>query len=300
MFEFDLVTAAIVAVGLMQLPLLVDFIRGTFPQLQVPRLPTGRVMLGLTVAMASAGLAFFFLYFSPGASGGAGTGPAWLHAAFALYLWTAMACHYILAVVTPPNTDEAHAAALADLVAASKSTDANCRVCKAPKPAGVHHCRDCGRCVANMDHHCPFTLNCVGPANFSYFYFFLAFLLIGLSYGGALSFPLFRACWLSPVSTALPVGSAAECAELGTVSLTFVVVLGLWLAAGMLLGFHTFLLAVDLTTLELLSGQHSLGGMLQRFKTRPASRVRRHLLARGWVLIAFPGLEWTPLARPLS
>ncbi|KAJ2273996.1 Palmitoyltransferase [Coemansia sp. RSA 370] len=44
-----------------------------------------------------------------------------------------------------------------------------CRLCKGFKPPRTHHCSDCDRCVLKMDHHCPWTNNCVGFANQGYF-----------------------------------------------------------------------------------------------------------------------------------
>jgi hypothetical protein len=31
----------------------------------------------------------------------------------------------------------------------------HCAACRTYKPARTHHCRICGRCIARMDHHCP-------------------------------------------------------------------------------------------------------------------------------------------------
>lgn len=31
-----------------------------------------------------------------------------------------------------------------------------CHYCSKPKSPRVHHCRSCGTCVLDMDHHCPF------------------------------------------------------------------------------------------------------------------------------------------------
>lgn len=31
-----------------------------------------------------------------------------------------------------------------------------CHYCSKPKPPRTHHCRSCGKCVLDMDHHCPF------------------------------------------------------------------------------------------------------------------------------------------------
>ncbi|KAJ1865834.1 Palmitoyltransferase [Coemansia sp. RSA 989] len=44
-----------------------------------------------------------------------------------------------------------------------------CRLCKGFKPPRTHHCADCDRCVLKMDHHCPWTNNCVGFYNQGHF-----------------------------------------------------------------------------------------------------------------------------------
>lgn len=48
-----------------------------------------------------------------------------------------------------------------------------CFVCNSVKPLRCHHCKTCQRCVLRMDHHCPWTGNCVGQDNLKYFIQFL-------------------------------------------------------------------------------------------------------------------------------
>lgn len=48
-----------------------------------------------------------------------------------------------------------------------------CSKCHKPKPERAHHCRICKRCVLQMDHHCPWTENCVGHNNLATFLRFL-------------------------------------------------------------------------------------------------------------------------------
>ncbi|VEU20555.1 DEKNAAC101517 [Brettanomyces naardenensis] len=58
-----------------------------------------------------------------------------------------------------------------------------CLKCKADKPERCHHCKTCGRCVLKMDHHCPWTMNCVGYGNLPHFTRFLVWVLVGCGFG---------------------------------------------------------------------------------------------------------------------
>merc|ERR1711948_137772 len=52
-----------------------------------------------------------------------------------------------------------------------------CVVCRARKQMRSHHCKECGRCVDRLDHHCPWINNCVGLGNQRSFYCFIVLLL---------------------------------------------------------------------------------------------------------------------------
>eukprot|EP00929_Paragymnodinium_shiwhaense_P041720 TRINITY_DN21665_c0_g1_i1.p1 TRINITY_DN21665_c0_g1~~TRINITY_DN21665_c0_g1_i1.p1 ORF type:complete len:721 (+),score=135.23 TRINITY_DN21665_c0_g1_i1:82-2244(+) len=61
-----------------------------------------------------------------------------------------------------------------------------CVVCRARRKMRSHHCKECGRCVDRLDHHCPWIDNCVGLGNQrSFFLFILALLatIMGLYWG---------------------------------------------------------------------------------------------------------------------
>jgi len=58
-----------------------------------------------------------------------------------------------------------------------------CVVCRARRKMRSHHCKECGRCVDRLDHHCPWIDNCVGLGNQrSFFCFILALFLTILSF----------------------------------------------------------------------------------------------------------------------
>lgn len=58
-----------------------------------------------------------------------------------------------------------------------------CVKCDQYKPDRAHHCKRCGRCVLRMDHHCPWTNNCIGYFNLPHFMRFLFWVIVDVSIG---------------------------------------------------------------------------------------------------------------------
>ena len=48
-----------------------------------------------------------------------------------------------------------------------------CTVCFIEQPLRAKHCKECGKCVAVHDHHCPWLGICIGERNRFYFYWYL-------------------------------------------------------------------------------------------------------------------------------
>ncbi|PKS12727.1 hypothetical protein jhhlp_000935 [Lomentospora prolificans] len=70
-----------------------------------------------------------------------------------------------------------------------------CTKCNAVKPPRAHHCRHCRRCIPKMDHHCPWTANCVSLTSFPHFLRFLIWTNLSLWYLSYLLFLRFAALW---------------------------------------------------------------------------------------------------------
>jgi len=54
----------------------------------------------------------------------------------------------------------------------------HCKWCGKYKPDRCHHCRVCKCCILKMDHHCPWIYNCVGFANYKFFFLLLFYAVL--------------------------------------------------------------------------------------------------------------------------
>jgi len=123
-----------------------------------------------------------------------------------------------------------------------------------------HHCKECGRCVDRLDHHCPWIDNCVGLGNQRAFYLFIVMLLLTISffyYGIVLFFfdtvfPEISHGSFGELWHALTSGSLGP--ELAPIIVLITAAFDLiWLAfVGALVARHTAYMAVNITTYEVL------------------------------------------------
>ncbi|NXL48238.1 ZDH18 Palmitoyltransferase, partial [Podilymbus podiceps] len=129
-----------------------------------------------------------------------------------------------------------------------------CYTCKMFRPPRTSHCSVCDNCVERFDHHCPWVGNCVGKRNYRYFYAFI----LSLSFLTAFIF----ACVVTHL-TLLPCLSLRDAFVpqdfldfCFTVLELVICFFSVWSILG-LSGFHTYLVASNLTTNEDIKGSWS-------------------------------------------
>lgn len=86
---------------------------------------------------------------------------------------------YYIAIITPPGSPDKETNVQQNN--RYKIWNNYCEKCMCQKPERTHHCKTCNVCVLAMDHHCPWTMNCVGLYNFAPFMRFLFCILLSTS-----------------------------------------------------------------------------------------------------------------------
>eukprot|EP01052_Picozoa_sp_SAG31_P020858 SAG31_NODE_1586_length_7821_cov_3.086765_6_plen_266_part_00 len=243
-----------------------------------------------TVTQAGCGVVslwMFFTVFAPAWCGpGTTQGGAAVVAAVAVWLWANTSYNLYRAAAASPGSGAAKdltpwlqaeglqsgaSGRVLNLVPGSVEGTKLCKKTGLLSAEHSHFCRTCGKLVGYMDHHCPFTYNCVGLDNFAYYFSFLCYSTLGASFSLIISLPAFLGCVLDPshrfsvifarlavavgagqpyYSTLEKSGLAAMCEDYSdNVLVCVIVALGL-ACVGTLFLFHTWLLWCQLTTLD--------------------------------------------------
>ena len=256
-------------------PILVDCLRAFLPNWKIVRLagPISSYVLVVLITLISLVAIWyhFAIYLSMTVKDPLSSFKGWAHLLFAFWIWTNVVGNYFLAVFVEPGVVDQERGEIPS-----------------------HYCSYCQNRIAYMDHHCPFTANCVGLNNYSYFMLGLLYAFLGLLYAWLMTFPYLKMCWVDIVALSLlrrdymPATFEMKhiCQHLKAHSLIGLPVFLGMVAVFMLLLWQLLLLLGNTSTAAVLKGQHgSFTAIFKRIKQQKwresKSRLKIALLSKG-------------------
>ena len=197
-------------------------------------------------------------------------------AVFCCYVWFNITFNYFAVMLT--SAGKAFTVEELEMEGYSAAEVDICRKCRRLKCDGTHHCSTCQCCIRLLSHHCNVVNNCIGLNNFSYYYLFLVYSVIGTIFMVHQLYVPFYDCYLGKSTSQ----ELQQCDNLGDIPVFFVMFAVLLMQSFIQLSFDTILLIMDLSPRELKSkyfySSSSCNFVVFVFKRLFKRRVYRHRL----------------------
>lgn len=141
--------------------------------------------------------------------------------------------------------------------------DLYCDLCEAHVHNSSKHCRACGRCTEGFDHHCKWLNNCIGGANYKWFFWTVSSTVALLTLQSAWGLWLFIISFTQRAAMELKVASVYGTGfSYKGWQASLIIYLVLLAAAifglGELLIFHVVLIYKDMTTYDFITAQRNM------------------------------------------
>ena len=216
----------------------------------------------------------------------------------ACYLWLNVAFNYFAAMLKSPGYPLT-ALEIEEDGLHLENDSAVCFKCDRMKAPDTHHCGTCGTCVTMMCHHCPFTNNCVGLKNYSYFYLFICYSNLGLLFSLFMTYDPFYHCMVynGEHLSSLPWHPPNMCRKLGDFAVIFIPVAFMAMFAGSMFLLQTLLLATDMSTIDLLTKLQKSRNVMQ-FGRMIIDRVLRYRKRRFQAMFLYSRERWWQFFLP--
>ena len=256
--------------GLAHTPLLVDVLRQLFPHWNVKRVTSHAasfILILLILFVFFLSLSVHVFVFLPLVS--ASTPQLILHCIFAYWVWVNAFVNYVYTVFSKPgiftflsDSSGLEHAAFADESCGIKEEELSgldTRECDckgySKKEPNSYACRTCGCVIPYRDHHCPFTGNCIGLHNYSYFLLSLFYSMVGLGYEVSVFFAYFGECSFLIWRAVYPTQSnqvKGICRDLEPYGESVLPAIGALVTVSVMFFLQVFMLAADISTYQLL------------------------------------------------